>query len=78
MIVSEKDRYIAELMRQDMFRLIGALRPLLLSHGYFADTVDGWIKSIQQELAYMTKKMYVKVSLILFAFPMSVFLMRMG
>lgn len=60
--MSDKDKYIAELMRQDMYRLTGALRPLLLSHGYFADTVDSWIKNIQHELAHLEKKMYVKVS----------------
>lgn len=56
-VVSDKDKHIAELMRQDMYRLTGALRPLLL-------TWPGWIKNIQHELAHLEKKMYVKASVL--------------
>ncbi len=61
-IVSEKDRYISELMRQDAMRLSTAVRPLLISHGYFAQTVDSWAAKVKDELSNMKIRTYVKVS----------------
>lgn len=59
--VSDKDKYIAELMRTDALRLSTAVRPLLLSHGYFAQTIDGWAAKVKDELAQIKHKTYVKV-----------------
>lgn len=63
LLVSEKDKYVAELMRQDFYRLVEAARPLLLSHGYFGQTIDTWTAKVKEELSAMEKKAYVRVSL---------------
>lgn len=69
--MSEKDKYVAELMRQDFYRLMEAFRPLLLSHGYFTQTVDTWITKVKEELAAMEKKMYVRVSTSIYPMPLA-------
>jgi len=57
-------RYCAELMRRDSFALSQAMRPMLLSQGYFEETVDSWITGMQSELGSLNVNMYTKVSFI--------------
>jgi len=58
--MTEKERYVAELQRQDFLRVISSFRPLLLAHGYPVELIDQWILNIQDELIHLRKKQYVK------------------
>ena len=58
--MTEKQKYISELMRQDIFKVASSFRPLLLAHGYFPETVDRWIFKTQDELLNLKVHMYVK------------------
>ncbi|KAG8904079.1 Eukaryotic peptide chain release factor GTP-binding subunit [Tulasnella sp. 403] len=59
--MTDKGRYISELMRQDTIRIVTSFRPLLLSHGYFPETIDRWTQKLNEELfPEPKKKVYVK------------------
>jgi len=58
--MSERDKYIAELMRQDFYRLMESFRPILLAHELPVKVVDTWIKNAKDEMAAMEKRMYIK------------------
>ena len=60
--VTDKQRFISELMRQDILKVASSFRPLLLAHGYFPETVDRWIYKTQDELLNLKVHMYIKVS----------------
>ncbi|KAG8918279.1 hypothetical protein FRC00_012637, partial [Tulasnella sp. 408] len=48
--MSAKDKEIAEFMGQDIMRLIQSVRPLLLSYGWFNETVDKWTAGAHEEI----------------------------
>ncbi|KAG9048516.1 hypothetical protein FS837_012706 [Tulasnella sp. UAMH 9824] len=58
--MSAKDKHVAELMGQDMMRLVQSARPLLLSYGWFDETVDKWIAGAQEEIKTLKNKYYVR------------------
>ena len=61
--VTEKQRYVAELMRQDSYHISNSFKPLLLNQGFFSETVDKLIAQVHNELKNLDQKLYVKVSL---------------
>ncbi|KAG9048508.1 hypothetical protein FS837_012698 [Tulasnella sp. UAMH 9824] len=60
--MSAKDKYVSELMRQDFFRMIQSVRPMLLSYGWFDETVDKWSAGAHEEIKLMRNKYYIRVS----------------
>ena len=38
------------------------VRPLLLTYGYFPETIDRWIAAVNDELQNLRKRVYIKVS----------------
>ncbi|KIO29851.1 hypothetical protein M407DRAFT_21104 [Tulasnella calospora MUT 4182] len=58
--MSSKDKQISELMRQDFLRLIQSVRPLLLSYGWFEETVDKWSAGAQEETKILKNKYYIR------------------
>lgn len=59
--VSDKDRLTSEMMRQNFLRMVRSVRPLLLSFGYFEETVDKWSAGAIDEIENMKNKYYVRV-----------------
>ncbi|KAG8701238.1 hypothetical protein FRC09_005486 [Ceratobasidium sp. 395] len=57
---SRKLETIGELMRQNSLSFVRALKPLLLSEGYFPETVDRFIAGTDRELAELNVHMYVQ------------------
>ena len=64
-VVSERDRYVAEMQRSDFLEVGSTFRPLLMMQGYFEETIDKWIEKSGDELRNLKKKQYVKVRLFL-------------
>ncbi|KIO29850.1 hypothetical protein M407DRAFT_69943 [Tulasnella calospora MUT 4182] len=60
--ISHANYFISELMRQDFVRLIQSVRPLLLSYGWFDETVDKWSAGAQDEIKILKNKYYIRVS----------------
>ncbi|KAG9048512.1 hypothetical protein FS837_012702 [Tulasnella sp. UAMH 9824] len=58
--MSAKDKYVSELMRQDFFRMIQSVRPMLLSYGWFDETVDKWSTGAHEEIKLMRNKYYIR------------------
>ncbi|KIO32573.1 hypothetical protein M407DRAFT_18615 [Tulasnella calospora MUT 4182] len=56
----EKQRTIGEMNRQNVLNLVNALRPLLLSYGYFDETIDKWISKVNEELRELKRPLYVR------------------
>ncbi|KAG8894813.1 hypothetical protein FRC01_012728 [Tulasnella sp. 417] len=57
---SAKDKQMADLMGQDIMRLIPSLRPLLLSYGWFDETVDRWGAGAHEEIKTLKNKYYIR------------------
>jgi hypothetical protein len=64
-VVSERDRYVAEMQRSDFLEVGSTFRPLLMMQGYFEETIDKWIEKSGDELRNLKKKQYVKVRFLL-------------
>lgn len=62
--VGERSKYVAELMRQDVIRFTASVRPLLLTAGYFEETIDLWTERVQDELKNLRRRLYIRVSFI--------------
>ncbi|KAG9048510.1 hypothetical protein FS837_012700 [Tulasnella sp. UAMH 9824] len=58
--MSDKDRLTSEMMRQNFLRMVRSVRPLLLSFGYFEETVDKWSAGAIDEIENMKNKYYVR------------------
>ncbi|KAG8904698.1 hypothetical protein FRC01_008636, partial [Tulasnella sp. 417] len=58
--MSTKDRQISEFMRQDFLRMIQSVRPLLLSYGWFNETVDRWSAGAYEEIKTLKNKYYIR------------------
>ncbi|KAG8953834.1 hypothetical protein FRC04_001464 [Tulasnella sp. 424] len=58
--LGERSRYVAELMRQDALRFTSSVRPLLLTAGYFEETLDLWTERVHDELRHLRKRMYIR------------------
>ncbi|KAG9048514.1 hypothetical protein FS837_012704 [Tulasnella sp. UAMH 9824] len=58
--ISEKDKQTSELMRQDLLRLIQSVRPLLLSYGWFNETVEKWSAGASEEIKLLKNRYYVR------------------
>ncbi|KAG8983929.1 hypothetical protein FRB90_005651 [Tulasnella sp. 427] len=58
--VNKREHLVAELMREDFYRMGATCRPLLLLSGHFEETVDRWIRMQQEETRDMKVKLYVK------------------
>ncbi|KAG8954565.1 hypothetical protein FRC00_005795, partial [Tulasnella sp. 408] len=56
--ISAKDKQTSELMRQDLLRLIQSVRPLLLSYGWFNETVEKWSAGAIEEIKLMKNRYY--------------------
>lgn len=61
-LVSGRERFAAEAVRKNFFKIVGAWRPALLTHGYPEDVVDNWIAKAQEEMISMKPHIYVGVS----------------
>ncbi|KAG8872852.1 hypothetical protein FRB97_007287 [Tulasnella sp. 331] len=48
--MNEKQRKTADMMKHDTLELMSSLRPLLLAHGYFAETIDKWLENAKEEI----------------------------
>ncbi|KAG8855154.1 hypothetical protein FRB96_007192 [Tulasnella sp. 330] len=59
--MDERRRSVAESMGEDARALCEACRPLLLSHGYFPETVEKWISSADDEIRNVKAKQYIRV-----------------
>ncbi|KIO29852.1 hypothetical protein M407DRAFT_46039, partial [Tulasnella calospora MUT 4182] len=59
--MSAKDKQISELMGQDLLRLFQSARPLLLSYGWFEETVDKWSAGAEEEFKILKNKYYIRV-----------------
>ncbi|KAG8717995.1 hypothetical protein FRC08_006191 [Ceratobasidium sp. 394] len=57
---TRKLEIIGELMRQNSLSFVRALKPLLLSEGYFPETVDRFIAGTDRELSELSVHMYVQ------------------
>ncbi|KAG9048515.1 hypothetical protein FS837_012705 [Tulasnella sp. UAMH 9824] len=57
---SPKDRKMAELMGQDIVSLIPSVRPMLLSYGWFDETVDKWSTGAQEEIKSLKNKFHIR------------------
>ncbi|KAG9019225.1 hypothetical protein FRB90_005056 [Tulasnella sp. 427] len=62
---TERGRYIAELMCEDFFQFMNSVRPLLLTAGYFEETIDMWTNRIHTELNGLHQRLYIRVSIVL-------------
>ncbi|KAG8912461.1 hypothetical protein FRC00_004469, partial [Tulasnella sp. 408] len=58
--MSEKNKQISEFMRQNFFRMIQSVRPLLLSYGWFEETVDKWSAGAHEEVKILKNKYYIR------------------
>ncbi|KAG8872851.1 hypothetical protein FRB97_007286 [Tulasnella sp. 331] len=58
--MDERRRSVAESMGEDARALCEACRPLLLSHGYFPETVEKWISSADDEIRNVKAKQYIR------------------
>ncbi|KAG8988853.1 hypothetical protein FRB94_002183 [Tulasnella sp. JGI-2019a] len=56
--MSDKQRQIAEMMMHDTIVFMNSVRPMLLAHGYFEETVDQWLAKAIDELKHVRKKQY--------------------
>lgn len=63
--MNDKDHYIAVLMQYNFLQMVGAVRPLLISQGYFAQTLDKWAAKVQDEVTHLRHKTYMKVSTVM-------------
>ncbi|KAG8922926.1 hypothetical protein FRC00_006849, partial [Tulasnella sp. 408] len=61
-LMSAKDKKIAELMGQDIISLIPSVRPMLLSYGWFDETVDKWSTGAQEEIKSLKNKFYIRIT----------------
>lgn len=59
--MTDKDRLTSEMMRQNFLRMVQSVRPLLLSFGYFEETVEKWSAGAIDEIENMKNKYYVRV-----------------
>ncbi|KAG9048513.1 hypothetical protein FS837_012703 [Tulasnella sp. UAMH 9824] len=59
--MSEENKQISEFMRQNFFRMIQSVRPLLLSYGWFDETVDKWSAGAHEEVKILKNKYYIRV-----------------
>lgn len=59
--VNGRDRYAAELARQNFYRFCTSWRPQALSHGCSAEIVDEWIAKAQEEIVNVRSHIYVGV-----------------
>ncbi|KAG8913493.1 hypothetical protein FRC00_002290 [Tulasnella sp. 408] len=55
-----KDKWIGEVMQQNVLWLVDAFRPLLLSYGFFAETVDRWSTNARDEVQNLKHKFYIR------------------
>lgn len=60
--VTDKETYISKIMQQNFIRMVDSARPLLLSYGFFDETVDRWIANTREEVQNMKHRYYVRVS----------------
>ncbi|KAG9029513.1 hypothetical protein FRB95_005234 [Tulasnella sp. JGI-2019a] len=58
--MDERQRYVADLMSEDARTLCKSLRPLLLSYGYFPETVDKWVANADDEIRNVKAKQYIR------------------
>ncbi|KAG8910003.1 hypothetical protein FRC00_009038 [Tulasnella sp. 408] len=58
--LGERSKYVAELMRQDVIRFTSSVRPLLLTAGYFEETIDLWTERVQDELKNLRRRLYIR------------------
>lgn len=61
-LVSERERYVSELMRQNILRVVSSWRPALLINGFPEESVDQWISKAQDEIVNRKSHIYVGVS----------------
>ncbi|KAG8923836.1 hypothetical protein FRC00_005796 [Tulasnella sp. 408] len=47
-------------MGQDIISLIPSVRPMLLSYGWFDETVDKWSTGAQEEIKSLKNKFYIR------------------
>ncbi|KAG8855156.1 hypothetical protein FRB96_007194 [Tulasnella sp. 330] len=59
--MNPKQRAIAEMMKEDTLHIIDALRPLLISHGFFRETVNKLLANATDEVMHTRKKQYWKM-----------------
>lgn len=60
--VTAKEIYISEIMKQDFLRMIDSFRPLLLSYGFFEETVERWTTNAKDEVQNVRHKLNIRVS----------------
>jgi len=58
--MTEPEKEVSELMRQNWMQLILAVRPLVLADGHSPETADLWIANAVDELKSLKKNQYVK------------------
>ncbi|KAG9004644.1 hypothetical protein FRB94_002184 [Tulasnella sp. JGI-2019a] len=56
--MNKKQRTMADMMLEDTRGLVQALRPLLISHGFFEETVNRMLSNTDDELAHVRKKQH--------------------
>lgn len=61
-LVNGRDRFAAELTRQNFIRLGASWRPALLVNGFPEEEVDDWVAKAQDEIVNMKARTYVGVS----------------
>lgn len=61
-LVNEKERYVSELMRQNILKVVSSWRPALLINGFPEESVDQWIAKAQDEILNRKTHIYVGVS----------------
>ncbi|KIO25770.1 hypothetical protein M407DRAFT_207534 [Tulasnella calospora MUT 4182] len=58
--MTEKEKYISGIMQQNFLRMVDSARPLLLSYGFFEETVDRWIANVKDEVQNMKHRYYIR------------------
>lgn len=59
---SPRDQYVAELMRQNYFKVCASWRPAILNGGFPEADVDEWIAKARAEISKLEVNSYVGVS----------------
>lgn len=60
--MTEDEKYIAEAMQQNFIVVVDSVRPLLLSYGFFEETVDTMAARVKEEVRDMKFKHHIWVS----------------
>lgn len=56
----DKQRKVGDMNRQNVLRIVNSFKPLLLSYGYFEETIDKWTSKVHEELQGLKRPLYIR------------------